>query len=439
MVEIRWAGFLGTILCRSPYPAGMRIRGGLAGIILCMLALSSSSQCSDLALVHAKIYVSPTDSPIEDGTILIHNGSIRAIGPSAKVKVPRFARAVTVLDCQNRVVTAGFWNSHVHILTPGLLQAEKKSPGEISLQLDQMFARWGFTTVFDIASVLDNTNNIRRRIAAGQIRGPRILSVGEPFYAKGGTPIYVKGFLEENHIPSAEVESAPQAVERVRRQIRDGADGIKIFAGSITANGVLPMPTDLAKAIVSEAHHAGKPVFAHPSNAEGIEVAIQSGVDILAHTAPMSGDWTPDFVERLKAAHLALIPTLTLFDVEAKKAKVSAEENEMWIKQAVQELKAFSDAGGEVLFGTDVGYIEESDTAEEFQLMARAGMSFQQILASLTINPATRFGYSSHSGRIAKGMDADLVVLKEDPARDVSAFSKVDRVIRGGRVIYPVR
>jgi imidazolonepropionase-like amidohydrolase len=302
-----------------------------------------------------------------------------------------------------------------------------------------MFTRWGFTTVFDIASVLDNTNNIRRRIAAGQIRGPRILSVGEPFYAKGGTPIYVKGFLEENHIPSAEVESAPQAVERVRRQIRDGADGIKIFAGSITANGVLPMPTDLAKAIVSEAHRAGKPVFAHPSNAEGIEVAIQSGVDILAHTAPMSGDWTPDFVERLKAAHLALIPTLTLFDVEAKKAKVSAEENEMWIKQAVQELKAFSDAGGEVLFGTDVGYIEESDTAEEFQLMARAGMSFQQILASLTINPATRFGYSSHSGRIAKGMDADLVVLKEDPARDVSAFSKVDRVIRGGRVIYPVR
>jgi len=417
----------------------MRIRGVLAGILVWTLALSTSSLCSDLALVHAKIYVSPTDPPIEDGTILVHNGSIRAIGPSAKVKVPRFARAVTVLDCQNRVVTAGFWNSHVHILTPGLLRAEKQSSAEISSQLDRMFTRWGFTTVFDIASVLDNTNNIRRRVAAGQVHGPRILTVGEPFYPKGGTPIYVKGFLEENHIPPAEVESAPQAVERVRRQIRDGADGIKIFAGSITGNGVLPMPTDLAKAIVSEAHRAGKPVFAHPSNAEGIEVAIQSGVDILAHTAPMSGDWTPDFAERLKAAHLALIPTLTLFDVEAKKAKVSAEENEMWIKQAVQELKAFSDAGGEVLFGTDVGYIEQSDTTEEFQLMARAGMNFQKILASLTTNPATRFGYSSRAGRIAKGMDADLVVLKDDPARDVTAFSRVDQVIRGGKLIYSVR
>jgi imidazolonepropionase-like amidohydrolase len=118
---------------------------------------------------------------------------------------------------------------------------------------------------------------------------------------------------------------------------------------------------------------------------------------------------------------------------------VSAEENEMWIKQAVQELKSYSDTGGQVLFGTDVGYIDQFDTAEELQLMSRAGMSFQQILASLTTNPATRFGYSSHSGRIAKGMDADLVVLDGDPARDVTAFSKVHQVIKGGNLAYPIR
>ncbi len=419
----------------------MRIRSVLAILLVGTLA-SSYSLCSepgsDLALVHAKIYPSPTDPPIDDGTIIVHNGLIRTIGPSSKIKV-KSGKAVTVLDCRGLVVTAGFWNSHVHIFTPGLLHAERKPSDEISSQLEQMLTRWGFTTVFDIASVLDNTNNIRRRIEKGEVRGPRILTVGEPFYPKGGTPIYVKGFLEENHIPSAEVQSTPQAVERVRQQIRDGADGIKIFAGAITATGVLPMPTDLARAVVSEAHRAGKPVFAHPSNAEGIEVAIQSGVDVLAHTAPMSGDWTPAFADRLKSAHLALIPTLTLFDVEAKKAKVSAEENELWIKQAVQELKAYSDVGGQVLFGTDVGYIDQFDTAEEFTLMSRAGMSFQQILASLTVNPATRFGYSSHSGRIAKGMDADLIVLGGDPARDVIAFSKVHQVIRGGKLIYSGR
>ena len=68
--------------------------------------------------------------------------------------------------------------------------------------------------------------------------------------------------------------------------------------------------------------------------------------------------------------------------------------------------------------------------------MSRAGMSFREILASVTTNPAQRFGYSTHSGRIAKGLDADLVVLSADPAQNTSAFSKIRYTIRGGEVIY---
>jgi imidazolonepropionase-like amidohydrolase len=89
-----------------------------------------------------------------------------------------------------------------------------------------------------------------------------------------------------------------------------------------------------------------------------------------------------------------------------------------------------------VLFGTDVGYIDQFDTSEEFKWMSRAGMSFQQILASLTTNPAQHFGYTTQSGRIAKGLDADLVVLSADPAQNTSAFSKVRYTIRSGEVIY---
>jgi imidazolonepropionase-like amidohydrolase len=63
-------------------------------------------------------------------------------------------------------------------------------------------------------------------------------------------------------------------------------------------------------------------------------------------------------------------------------------------------------------------------------------MSFKQILASLTTNPAQRFGESAHSGRIAQGMDGDLVVLGADPAQDAAAFSKVRYTIRNGKVIY---
>jgi len=397
-----------------------------------MLSGCGLGRASDLALVGAKIYPSPTEQAIEGGSILVHDGQIVAVGPSAAVKVPRGA---AVIDCKGLVVTAGFWNSHVHILTPGLLHAEKLSSQQITSQLEEMLTRWGFTTVFDIASVLENTNLIRRRIEMGEVKGPRILTVGEPFWAKGGTPIYVKGFLEANHITIPDVESSAQGIERVRQQIHDGADGIKIFAGSVEQNSILVMPLDLAKAIVAEAHRAGKPVFAHPADQTGLEVALQSGVDIVAHTTPEGGPWSSSLVERLKAAHVALIPTLTLWHVESR-ALPAADFEKGMNETALPQVRAYSQAGGQILFGTDVGYIDQFDTSEEFTWMSRAGMSFQQILASLTTNPAERFGDSAHRGRIAKGMDADLVVLRADPEHDAAAFSRVHYTILSGKIIY---
>jgi imidazolonepropionase-like amidohydrolase len=411
----------------------MRLGQGLS--LLLVLAFFATLRChaSGLALVGAKIYLSPSDPPIENGTILIHNGHILSVGPVEEIKVPR---GMTIIDCKGLVVTAGFWNSHVHILLPGLLHAEKLSPGQITLQIQQMLTQWGFTTVFDIASVLQNTNLIRRRIAGGEVKGPRILTTGEPFWVKGGTPVYVKAFLEANQISIPEVESNAQAEERVRQQIHDGVDGIKIFANSIEQNEILTMPSDLARVIATGTHRAGKPVFAHVSNNQGIEIAIQSGVDILAHTTPFHDAWSPSLVQRLTAAHMAITPTLTLWDVESQKANASADNIEKVMNRAAGQLEAFSLAGGQVLFGTDVGYIQQFDTSEEFTWMSRAGMSFREILASLTTNPAQRFGYASHSGRIAKGLDADLVVLDADPSQQISAFSKVRYTIRDGKIIY---
>ena len=401
-------------------------------LILWIVCAVSRCHASDLALVGAKIYPSPTEAPIENGSILIHDGHIVAAGPGAAVRIPRNAK---VIDCKGMVITAGFWNSHVHILLPGLLHSETLSSAQIASQLQEMLTRWGFTTVFDIASVLQNTNLIRHRIEIGEVKGPRILTTGEPFWMKGGTPIYVKGFLESNHISIPEVDSAAQATERVRQQVHDGADGIKIFANSVEQNEILTMPAELAKVIAGEAHRAGKPVFAHVSNDKGIEVAIQSGVNILAHTTP-EDKWGSDYAQRMVEAHMALTPTLTLWEVELGKGNASPADLEKFMSRAADQLGAFSRAGGQVLFGTDVGYTQRFDTSEEFKWMSRAGMSFQAILASLTTNPADRFGYAAHSGRIAKGFDADLAVLSGDPAQDTSAFSKVRYTIRGGEVIY---
>lgn len=411
----------------------MNLRHNLALLLLGALFTCVAVQASDLALVGAKIYPAPGAPAIENASILIHDGQIAVIGSAAKVQI---LHGATVLDCKGLVVTAGFWNSHVHMLTPVLLHADALPSSQLASQLEAMFTRWGFTAVFDIASVLENTKRIRRRVESGEVNGPRILTVGEPFWGKGGTPIYVKDFLEVNRIIIPEVLSAEQGKERVRQQLAAGADGVKIFANSIERDGILTMPADLAQPIVAEAHFKGRPVFAHISNNEGIALALKAGVDILTHTTPADELWDPPFAKQLVSAHLALTPTLTLWDVEAKRANASAEYIEKGMQRAALQLGQFSQAGGQVLFGTDVGYIDQFDTTEEFAWMSRAGLTFQQILASLTTSPADRFGYASHCGRVAVGMDADLVVLTDDPAHDATAFSKVRYTIRAGKVIF---
>jgi imidazolonepropionase-like amidohydrolase len=68
--------------------------------------------------------------------------------------------------------------------------------------------------------------------------------------------------------------------------------------------------------------------------------------------------------------------------------------------------------------------------------MARAGMTTQEILASLTTSPAERFGASGELGRIAAGMLADLTVLHGNPSGDARVFARVAYTIRDGRIIY---
>jgi imidazolonepropionase-like amidohydrolase len=169
-----------------------------------------------------------------------------------------------------------------------------------------------------------------------------------------------------------------------------------------------------------------------------VRLAIDSGVDVLAHTVPESPPWTPDFTEQLKRASLSLIPTLTLFDVEARKANVPDQQRTAFIAQMVDQLRAYSEAGGDILFGTDIGYTDLYDTTLEFTLMSQAGMNYRQILASLTTNPARKFGDSDRC-RIAKDMKADWVILSADPAWDITAYSKVRFTIRNGKVLYKER
>jgi imidazolonepropionase-like amidohydrolase len=184
------------------------------------------------------------------------------------------------------------------------------------------------------------------------------------------------------------------------------------------------MPLEVVEAAAGETHSRGKPVFAHPSLTSGIELALEGGVDILGHSVEDPENFDDALVRRLVEARVSLVPTLELF---APSGNIDA---------IVEALGRFSRAGGRVLFGTDVGFRPDYNPTEEYELMKRAGLSFDEILASLTTAPAERFGQTDRKGTIEPGKEADLVVFEGDPRADIRSLARVRYTIRAGRVIF---
>jgi imidazolonepropionase-like amidohydrolase len=297
-----------------------------------------------------------------------------------------------------------------------------------------MLTGYGFTSVFDTGSAWENTRRIRDRIESGEIQGPRIRSTGEVLIGKGWLPpetvLKTLGFMP---IPLPEVTDAASALAASKKVLDGGTDGLKLF----TAASYPPFPTlpgEAIRAAVAEAHHRKKPVFVHPTTRDGLLAAVEGGVDIIAHTTPQSGPWEEAVLTAMRQAKVALIPTLKLWKYLLRHDRASLGDSSA--QTAVGQLRAWLAAGGVVLFGTDVGGMDDYDPSDEYALMAEAGLTFRQILASLTTAPAEKFGESARLGRIAPGLAADLVVLNGDPSRDVRAFATVRYAIRDGKAIY---
>jgi imidazolonepropionase-like amidohydrolase len=286
-----------------------------------------------------------------------------------------------------------------------------------------MLTRYGFTTVVDTGSFLGDTTSIRRRIEAGEIDGPRILTAGIPLYPHDGISYYVREGLPPDLLKLLHQPSSPAAaIADVIENLQGGADIIKLFTGSwVTNQRVLPMPVDIARAAVGEAHRRGKLVFSHASSVAGLEAALSAGVNVIAHALDDTRGLTADHLRRMKDQDVALVPTLTLFRGDA---------------EVVAEVADYEKLGGQILFGTDVGYHTVYEPTREYEFLSKAGLTWRRVLASLTTNPAARFSEATKRGEIAPGMAADIVILGSDPANDIGAFADVRQTIRDGRVIY---
>jgi imidazolonepropionase-like amidohydrolase len=226
------------------------------------------------------------------------------------------------------------------------------------------------------------------------------------------------------------VLSPDDARNKVSQLLDEGADIIKIaLEGGESFNRKIPkLSIEEAAAIVALTHQRGTVVSAHVLVSGDLEIALNAGVDDIAHM--VWDDLNDSLIERMIDEGVYWVPTLELWYAV----------NPSLGRAASQNLRRFVKAGGKIALGTDYdGYNSQFDLGmpiREIRWMQAAGMTPMQIIIAATKNGAFVCNLENQIGTLEKGKSADLLIVKGDPLTDINVLLKKRMVINRGEIIY---
>jgi imidazolonepropionase-like amidohydrolase len=414
-----------------------------------------------VALTNARV-IDGTGSPVRSGqTIVVVNGAIEAMGPSATTTVPAGART---LDLAGKSVMPGLVMVHEHFYYP-------TGPGVYG-QLGQSFVRLylaGGVTTIRTAGNLNGYMDItlKRRVEAGEVAGPAI----------DATMPYVNG-------PNQFVQMTDvQTEERSRRHVGYWAD-----EGATSVKAYMQISRAALGTAIREAHARGMKVTGHLCSITYAEAAAL-GIDNLEHgffaATDFVADKVPDvcpgqgrgqqtiadldpqgapfqaLVRTLVDRRVALTSTLTVFELNTpgrpmppgldvlvpqlreqylqNRARVEANAQSIYPRlfpKAMALEREFVRAGGLLIAGTDPtgggGVIPGYANHRQLELLVEAGFTPLEAIQIGTLNGARYLGRDGRVGSIAPGKQADLVVVDGDPSAVIADVRKVTMVFKQG-------
>jgi len=378
-----------------------------------------------------------------DQTIIVQGDSILAVAATAAT--PKQAGDIEV-DLRQYTLLPGLIDVHTHLtgatnFDPYFeLSMTPAKEAIIGVENAKTTLEAGFTTVRNVGAGSYTDVALRDEIDAGHIPGPHMQVSGPPLGITGG-------HCDENLLPfeyhvtaGGVADGIPAVQQKVRQNIKYGADLIKICAtGGVLSKGDDPQASQYTleemQAIVADAHRLGRKVAAHAHGAQGILWASEAGVDSIEH-----GSYLDEAgIAMMKKHGTYFVPTAYLIDWNLESGKLPAfYAQKMKDVSAVEKsnAKRAIKAGVKVALGTDAAVYPHGLNAHEIDVYVNQfGMTRLEGVQTGTINAADLMGWTSKVGTLEPGKWADVIAVSGDPLKDVKLLQVVKFVMKGG-VIY---
>jgi imidazolonepropionase-like amidohydrolase len=429
-----------------------------------------------IALTHVRVIDGTGAAPMEDQTILIVDGKITEIHPSAAVQVKP---GIKMLDLSGYTVLPGLVGMHDHMFFP--MGGTPPMYSNMGTSFPRLYLALGVTTIRTTGSVAPYTDlEIKRLIDAGRMIGPK-MHITAPYLEGAGA-----------FTPVMHQLTGP---DDARRMVNFWAD-----QGATSFKAYMNITRDELRAAVEEAHKRGLKVTGHLCSV-GYREAAEIGIDNLEHGLLPDSEFVPnkqpdkcpgaavsaslrqldlnsdavkETIRTLVEKHVALTSTLPVFEAGAPlaaaqsgptaigaasavlnprmlnvmnndarvryltaRSRIAADSpTPALVRKSMDFERAFVAAGGLLIAGLDPtgngGIVAGFGDLREVELLVEAGFTPLEAIKIATFNGAKFLGEDARIGSIAVGKQADLMVVKGNPAANISDIEKVEIVFKDG-------
>lgn len=362
----------------------------------------------DIVITNARV-IGSNGAVIEQGNIVVRSGRIESIS------VGTTATGLMEIDVHGMTALPGYIDAHRHIISGSVEQWFR----EESVIRMQEYLDAGFTTLMSGAGPMPGIVELQRRIEAGELAGPRIITSGR-----------VK--LENN--------TGSEAIsEQVQKLAEAGVEIIKVVLLEIDDQ-------ELLKLVVTEAQKYGLEVMVHAVTVPTMIAAVEAGAAKLVHTPTRSLIEETDGARIVREAGVSMTSTLGIW------VPIFSEDNvPLWRDRSPFPEEGVAraglgpangrhlwDAGVTYAFGTDTSFLPRDSLAHEL-LPLRLLFSPKDIVKLMGPNTAEFIDMSDDLGTLEPGKLADIVIIDGDPLVDISNLLNVMVVIKGGEIVADLR
>jgi imidazolonepropionase-like amidohydrolase len=424
-----------------------------------------------IALTHVRVIDGTGAASLDDQTIVIAEGKIQSIAPTASAKVSNGAQ---ILDLKGYTVMPGLVGMHDHMFFP--MGGNPPMYSNMGTSFPRLYLALGVTTIRTTGSVAPDVDlEVKKLIDGGRMIGPK-MHITAP-YLEG-----VGAFTPVMHQLSGPDDA--------RRMVNFWAD-----QGATSFKAYMNITRDELRAAVDEAHKRGLKVTGHLCSI-GYREAAEIGIDNLEHgllaDSEFVADKQPDkcpgaavsaslrqldlksaaaqeTIRTLVAKNVALTSTLPVFEAGAplaqsgigaasavlnprvlnvmntdarvryltNRSRIAADSpTAALVRKSMDFERAFVQAGGLLIAGLDPtgngGVVAGFGDLREVELLVEAGFTPLEAIKIATFNGAKFLGEDARIGSIAVGKQADLMIVKGNPAANISDIEKVEIVFKDG-------